>query len=163
MGGLIALLLAMTLDAASVTTINAPQVVRNRRARFAGMARGSKRVTRSEPPEAAAPQMRKYQQQYNGTPVGTVAELGDLIRAVRRNLNRVVCPALVIQSKVDETVRPRSAEIIYDGLGSERKGLVWLERSRHVAVIDEEREVIVSAILEHLGMAVADQQRASPR
>lgn len=157
MGGLISLLLSITLDAASVATINAPQLVWDRRTRLVGVVRGSKRIERSEPPVAASPQMRKYQQQYNGTPVGTAADLADLIRATRRNLMRVTCPALVIQSKTDETVRPRSGEIIYDGLGSREKGLVWLEHSRHVAVIDEEREVIAAAILEHLESAVANR------
>jgi carboxylesterase len=155
MGGVISLLLAMALDVVSVTTINAPQLVRDRRARLAGLYRGSKRILPSEPPVAAPPEMRKYQQEYHGTPIGTGAELADLIRAARRNLRRVTCPALVIQSRTDETVRPKSAEIIYDGLGSAEKGLLWLERSRHVAVIDIERETIFEAILEHLESAVA--------
>jgi carboxylesterase len=57
---------------------------------------------------------------------------------------------LIIQSKTDETVKPVSAEIIYDGIGSSEKGLVWLEHSRHVALLDKERDVISQAILEHL-------------
>lgn len=161
MGGLISLLLSITLDAASVTTINAPQLVWDRKARLVRFFRGSKRIERTEPPVAAPPQMRKYQQQYNGSPVGTAADLVDLVRATRRNLSRVTCPALVIQSKTDETVRPRSGEIIYDSLGSHEKGLVWLEHSRHVAVIDEERDVISAAILEHLESAVANHQAAT--
>jgi carboxylesterase len=150
MGGLISLLLAPVLGAASVTTINAPQLVWDKRARLAGLYRGSKRIEPGEPRVPAPPEMRRFQQQYDGTPIGTAAELGDLMRAARRNLHRVTCPALVIQSKTDETVRPKSAEIIYDGLGSAQKGLVWLERSRHVAVLDTERDTISEAILEHL-------------
>lgn len=155
MGGLISLLLAMSLDVASVTTINAPQRVFDRKSRLATMYRGSRRIDRAESPVPAPPEMRQYQQQYNGTPVGTVAELMDLVVAVRHNLGRVTCPTVVIQSKTDETVRPRSAEIIYDGLASESKGLVWLERSRHVAVIDSERRVIVDAALDQIA-AVSD-------
>jgi len=153
MGGVLSLLMAPALGAASVATINAPLLVRDRRARFAGFYRGSSRIDRSEPPIPAPPEMREYQQQYNGTPVGTVAELRDVIRAGRRNLWRVQCPALVIQSRADETVGPKSAEIIYDGVGSTTKGLVWLEQSRHVAVLDTERDVIGEAILEHLQAA----------
>jgi len=151
MGGVLSLLMAPVLGAASVTTINAPLLVRNRRARLAALYRGSDRIDEGDPPEPAPPETRKYQQQYDDTPVGTVAELSDLISAARRNLWRVTCPALVIQSRVDETVKPRSAEIIYDGIGSEQKGLVWLEESRHVAVLDVERVAIAGAILEHLG------------
>ena len=150
MGGIISLLLAPVLDAASVTTINAPQTVYNRRMRLAPAYRGSSRIDPVEPPEPASPEMRKYQRQYDGTPIGTVAELRDLMRAARRTLPRVTCPALIIQSKTDETVRPRSAEIIYDGIGATDKGLVWLENSRHVATLDDERNVIAQAILEHL-------------
>ena len=153
MGGVISLLLAPVLSAASVTTINAPQVVYDRRMRLAPAYRGSSRIEPADPPEPASFDVRQYQQQYNGTPVGTVAELRDLIRAARRNLKRVTCPALVIQSKADETVKPQSAEIIYDGVGSVEKGLLWLEDSRHVATLDEERHVIAEAILEHLESA----------
>ena len=101
--------------------------------------------------------MRQYQQHYLDTPIGTAAELGDLIVAAGNNLQRVTCPALIIQSRTDETVKPVSAEIIYDGLASTQKGLLWLERSRHVAVIDVERDVVSDAILDHLKTAVFDQ------
>jgi carboxylesterase len=157
MGGVMSLLLAPTFQAASVTTINAPQRVWDRRSRLATMYRGSKRIEAGEPPVPAPPEMRQYQQHYTGTPIGTAAELGDLIVAARNNLHRVTCPALIIQSRADETVKPVSAEIIFDGLGSSQKGLVWLEQSRHVAVIDVERDVIADAILEHLKSAVSNE------
>lgn len=153
MGGVISLLLAPALGARSITTINAPQVVYDRRFRLSAAYRGSNRIEPSDPPEPAAPEMRQYQQQYNGAPIGTVAELRDLMRAAGRNLHRVTCPALVIQSRTDETVRPKSAEMIYDGVNSKEKGLVWLENSRHVATLDDERDVIVDAVLEHLEAA----------
>ncbi len=150
MGGVMSLLLAPVLGAASVTTINAPQLVWDRRMPLAGVYRGSKRIDHAEPPDPVQPEMQEYQQQYNGSPVGTVAELHDLMKAARRNLARVTCPALVIHSKADESVKPKSAEIIYDGIGSSDKGLVWLEEARHVALLDAERNVIAEAILEHL-------------
>ena len=155
MGGVIALLQAPVLGAASVTTINAPQVVRNRRARLATLYRGSSRIDEGDPLVPAPAEMRRYQQQYDVRPVGTAADLMDLVLAARHNLWRVQCPALVIQSKTDETVNPKSAEIIYDGLGSKEKGLIWLEKSQHVATLDTERDAIASAILEHLEAASA--------
>ncbi len=153
MGGIISLLLAPVLEAASVTTINAPLRVWNKQMKLAGMYRGSDRIEPSDPPVPAPSEMQKYQHQYDGTPVGTVAELYDLMRAAKRNVDRVTCPTLIIQSKTDETVRPESAEIIYDGVSSSDKGLVWLENSRHVALLDDERDVIARSILEHLNGA----------
>lgn len=150
MGGLISLLLAATLDVASVTTINTPVVVRNRRFHLSVLYRGSKRIDENEPPVPAPPEMRQYQQQYHSTPVATIAELRDLIRGARMSLGRITCPALVIQSKADETVHPKSAEIIYDNLGSASKGLMWMEDARHAAVLDADRHLITEALLEHL-------------
>jgi len=153
MGGVMVLLLAPVFDAASVATINAPQKVWDRRTRLATLYRGSKRIDAGDVPVDVPPEVLQYQQQYVGTPIGTVAELRDLIGAARKNLHRVTCPALVIQSRVDETVKPVSAEIIYDGLGSTDKGLAWLENSRHVAVLDVERDIIADALVEHLTAA----------
>lgn len=150
MGGIIALLLAPVFHAASVTTINAPMRVWDRRSRFAAIYRGSRRIDKGDAPEPAPPEVAEFQQQYNGTPVGTAADLVDLAKAAKKNLGRVQCPALVIQSRVDETVKPVSGEIIFDGLGSSHKGLMWLEASRHVALIDVERHVIADAVLEHI-------------
>lgn len=150
MGGVMSLLMAPVFDAESVTTVNAPQRVWDRRSRLATAYRGSKRIDVGEPPIPAPAEVLKYQQQYNGTPIGTVAELGDLILAANHNLPRVTCRALIIQSRVDETVKPVSADIIYDGISSAEKGLVWLEKSRHVAVLDVERDIIADAIVDHL-------------
>jgi carboxylesterase len=150
MGGLIALLLAPTVGAVTVTTINAPIKVWDRRSIVVSLWRGSNRIIPGDAPVPAPADVVEYQRQYIGTPIGTAAELGDLMRACRRHLDRVTAPALIIQSKTDETVRPVSAEIIFDGLGSDDRRLVWLERSRHVALLDVERDVITDAILEHV-------------
>lgn len=151
MGGVIALLLAPVIKATSLVTVNAPQKVWNRRARFGEAFRGSDRIRPGDPVVPAPAEMLEYQQQYQGRPIGTFAELKDLIRAANRNLHRVRCPALVIQSRADETVKPVSGEIIYDGISSTEKGLVWLEKARHVALLDEERHTITTEVLDHVG------------
>ncbi len=69
--------------------------------------------------------------------------------AARTALPRVRCPVLIVQSKVDETVHPTSAEIIYNGLGSTQKRIMWLARSRHNALLDVESERIQAEILAH--------------
>lgn len=151
MGGVIALLLAATNDVASVTTINAPQRLRSRRAWMSRLYRGSHRIHRGDareiPEDATAP----YWVQYEHSPVGTVPDLLDLIAAARRALPRVTARAAIIQSRADETVHPDSARIIYAGLGSADKRIVWLDRSRHVAMLDEERAVIHDVILSQAG------------
>ena len=153
MGGIIGLLLAVTFDVSSLVTINAPQRVHSRLAWAAPLLRGSGVVTkgRSMPPPAG--DGAGYYHQYNESPVGTLADLMDLAAAARRVLPRVTCPALVMQSRTDETVKPISGELIYRELGSARKRLVWLQHSRHVATIDHEHRLIEEEVLRHLADA----------
>jgi len=150
MGGVISILLAPTFNAATLTTINAPMKIQSKRARVARVARGSKRIVRQQPPPAPAGAGAAYYHQYADTPIGKLGDLFDLVRAARRSLDRVECPTLVVQSRVDETVQPESAQIIYDGVAAADKRLLWLDRSRHNAIIDEERDVIFGAIFGHL-------------
>jgi carboxylesterase len=153
MGGIIGVLLAVTFDVASITTVNAPQRVHSRWAWAAPLLRGSRFIAqaRSMPPPSG--EGADYYHQYGESPVGTVADVMDLVATARRVLGRVSCPALVIQSHADETVKPVSGEIIYRGLGSARKRLVWLDHSRHVATIDHERHLIEEEVLRHLADA----------
>ena len=137
MGGVISLLLAPLFEASSVTTINAPMKVHSRRARLAWLMRGSLTI-RELPPDDEPPAegMAEYHQQYKDQPVGTTADLFDLVRAARSNLGRVKAPTLIVQSQADTTVRPVSANIIFDGLGTADKRL--LRRCVDIAVSIEE-------------------------
>lgn len=150
MGGVISILLAPTFDAATLTTIDTPMRIQSKRARVARLARGSKRIVRQQPLPPPVGAGAAYYHQYADTPIGKLGDLFDLVRAARRSLERVECPTLIVQSRVDETVKPESARIIFDALGSADKRLLWLDHSRHVATIDEEREVILGAIFGHL-------------
>jgi carboxylesterase len=142
MGGVIGLLLGATCEVASVTTINAPQRLHDRRTWMSRLYRGSRKIRpgeRGDPPPGEA---AEFWVQYEDSPVGTVPDLLDLMEAARRALPRIRVPVVIIQSKADETVHHTSAETIYDGLASRQKRIVWLERSRHVALLDAESDRI---------------------
>ncbi len=147
MGGLIALLMAATGDVASVTTINTPQRLHSRRAWVSRLYRGSRQIRQGDPSEPPSGEAAEFWVHYGESPIGTVADLLDLMAATKRALPRVTAPALIIQSRADETVHHSSAEIIYDRLGSADKRIVWLRHSRHVAVLDEERDLVHQQLL----------------
>ena len=151
MGGIISLLVAATNDVTSVTTINAPQRLQSRKAWLTYLYRGSDRIDAGNPSEPPLDEAAEFWVQYAGSPVGTVPDLLLLMRAARRALPRVTAPATIIQSHADETVHPESASILYAGLGSLDKRIVWLERSRHVALLDSERDLIHHHILDQIG------------
>ena len=154
MGGLLSLLIANGFSATSVTTINSPIVVHSWRLRFAFLKRGSREIEHYPPDDWPDGFATEYAHQYDSTPVGTGADLYELIKAAKRHLPLVGAPGLVIQSKTDETVRSDSGRYIYDHLGSVTKKLVWLQRSRHVATLDSERDTIADEIIEHVASAV---------
>ncbi len=153
MGGVIGLLIAPVLGAATLTTINAPMRVYDRLAPYSWLIRGSGRMRPNEPAAGPDDEAADFRLQYDRSPLGAAADLFDLVRAARANLARVTCPTLVIQSKADETVRPESALVITAGISSASKRLVWLSQARHVALLDPERTVVHAEILAHIAAA----------
>lgn len=153
MGGLISVLLAATMDVASLTTINAPYSVHSRTLRYSWFVRGSDRIRIEADPELPEGYLADHHLGYRDTPVGVAAELFDLIRAMRVALPKVTAPTLVIQSRTDLTVKPESGRQIYERLTTAYRQLVWLEGSAHVATLDGERDRIADDVIAHLAAA----------
>lgn len=91
--------------------------------------------------------LREYDIGYADTPVRCVSELRKLIREAQGNLGRITCPTLIVQSRADPTVQPVSAQLIFDGIHSGKKSLLWLEESGHVVTLGPEREQVFESSL----------------
>ncbi|MGH8595226.1 MAG: alpha/beta hydrolase, partial [Gammaproteobacteria bacterium] len=74
---------------------------------------------------------------YRHMPIRGLYELTRMIAEVKRSLNKVRCPALVIQGTEDHVVEPRSAEIVYGKLASTDKQLSWIESKRHGILFED--------------------------
>jgi len=75
-------------------------------------------------------------------PVGSLYELARLQRQTRGDLTRVRVPTLIMHSRNDETVNPRSAIEVAAGIRSRDQRLVWFERSGHQLPREAEREQV---------------------
>ncbi|PON13620.1 hypothetical protein C2W62_33400 [Candidatus Entotheonella serta] len=73
---------------------------------------------------------------YLAFPVQALQELLQFISAYSKTLQDVTVPTLLIQAQGDTTVRPDSAQYIYDELGTETKELIWKDANQHVIVSD---------------------------
>ncbi|MDJ0952864.1 MAG: alpha/beta fold hydrolase [Acidimicrobiia bacterium] len=148
MGGLISLVLAKETGAASVTTINSPVIVRDKKLYATPVARWY--IKKVEWPDEGLPdiddEMVQYWLPYPGFYTSTTGGLLSLMRRALFAARRLDIPSLVIQSRVDETVDPRSAKVLHRLLGDESR-LVWLEASLHNATLDRERDKISAAVL----------------
>ncbi len=150
MGGVISVLLAATFDVGSLVTINAPYSVHSRTLRHSWAVRGSDRIRIEADPVYPEGYLTDHHLGYRDTPVGVAAELFDLIRAMRVALPRVTAPTLVVQSRTDLTVKPKSGTQIYEKLTTDFKRLSWLDNSSHVATLDTERDALADDVIAHL-------------
>lgn len=92
-------------------------------------------------------------QGYYVNPLRAAAELYRLQRVVLPRLPKIETPALILQGRLDQTIEPSGAQLIYDCLGSQRKELVWLDQSTHVLVLDREFDRVAQLTLDFLSRA----------
>lgn len=151
MGGLISIIVGADVGAATITTINSPIVFRDKKIYLAGLARVFRPEVHwpEEDPPALDEEVAPYWLTYSGFPTKASAGLLTISRQALRTAEQVSCPALVIQSLVDESVDPKSATKLARALGPQTR-LVWLESSIHNALLDRERHVIHTAVLDRL-------------
>ena len=79
---------------------------------------------------------------YPEVPVPAVKEFMALMRVTDDMLPVVTVPALIFQSLEDHVVPPENGPHILERLGSEDKELVRLEKSYHVATLDNDADMI---------------------
>lgn len=147
MGGCLALLIAQTLQPTAIATISAPMGVLNPLLPFAGIAAPFvRRIMWRSREGSPYPLDERYDYGYPGFPTRCGSDLNRLIRQARRDLHAVQCPVLVVQSRQDETITSDSAEVILNGVSSEKAGVLWLENVPHVCTISPEHERIAQEI-----------------
>lgn len=148
MGGALSLYLASQKPVAGAIPMCAPIWVQDRRAFFAGVLHHfipyKKRTIRR------AEEIEKQMVTYDRTPVKSVGSLNRLISTVRQHLPNVSVPTLVIQSKLDEVVVPKSAEYIHEKISATDKKLSWYEKSSHIITLDKERKKLFAEVEEFI-------------
>ena len=79
---------------------------------------------------------------YSKTPVKSMGDLLKLMEPIRRNLDKITVPTLIISSKVDHVVPPENSKEIFESISSNNKRIIYLEDSYHVATLDHDKERI---------------------
>ncbi len=150
MGGCISLIIAEQMQPTSIATISAPMAVQQKLLPLACLiAPFLPHVMWRPRDNDPSPVIDRYDIGYPGFPTKCGVDLQHLIKMARRDLHAVQCPTLVVQSHADETITADSADIILAGLGSQRKGVLWLDDVPHACTISHEYERITAALAEH--------------
>ena len=145
MGGLLTMKLAAEMPISKAAILAAPIFVADRRTRFLPIA---KYFLKSVPKGRRNYDVEdKYKITYSRMPLKALASMFDLLKQCKKEiLPQIKIPCLIIQSTAEHTVQPRSAQYIYDHLGSSQKKLVWYKHSGHILTLDCEREAIFKQI-----------------
>ena len=151
MGGLISLILAEQVEASTVTTINSPAIVRDKKFYLSPIGQYFVRDVdwQETATPALDPELQQYWLPYESVPPRSAADLFTVMRRALWAARKLDIPSLVIQSKTDETVDPRSGKILAQLLG-ENCRLSWLDDSIHCAVLDRERDKVAAVMLDRM-------------
>jgi carboxylesterase len=84
---------------------------------------------------------------YAVNPLRAVVQLSQLQQATRQRLPQVKPPVFIAQGRLDQTIDPRSGQIILDEISSTEKELHWYERSTHCVLLDQEWDQIAERSL----------------
>ncbi len=98
------------------------------------------------PPNYADKELEKYDTNYDRAPMDAILSFLEYTTYIEKRLPEVRAPALIIQSHKDQTVAPKSAQIIHDRIASTDKRIVWFEKSHHEMMRDLEREKVFETI-----------------
>ncbi|WP_083236809.1 alpha/beta fold hydrolase [Desulfosporosinus sp. BG] len=152
MGGLLALHLATLGLIEGTVSMNAPMVLVNQQTRYVRLLRPFKAFVRKPKKHylgsASQPENERFV--YERVPVDALISLNGAIRKVRRNLNKIKCPTLLMQSDKDLTVNPISVQIIKNELQQIKPEVLNWRKSGHILTLGPEREEVALKVHEFL-------------
>lgn len=89
----------------------------------------------------------KYNVAYDKMPTKPIGSILQMIKTSKAEyIPKIEIPCLVMQSKIEHTVAPKSAQYIYDNIKSKVKKLVWFEHCGHILTLDNEREKVFELV-----------------
>lgn len=145
MGGLLAIKIAAELPVKKAAFLSAPMFVYDKRAPYASFLSFFIPVLKKRKRNYFVAE--KYNLAYDimpTKPLGSLFKLVDLCK--KKILKKITVPSIVLQSTIEHTVQPHSAQYIYDNINSKDKKLVWFDKSGHILTLDVEREDVFREI-----------------
>lgn len=95
-------------------------------------------------------------QGYKVNPLKGAIQLLKLQNEVRKDLNTILQPTLIVQGRLDQTIDPEGAKTIYQEISSKRKEIHWMENSTHCVILDRELDQVEKITLEFIHSILND-------
>ncbi len=90
---------------------------------------------------------------YTRVPLRAMKSLVEFTKHLKGELPQIQAPTLIVQSRDDTTVAPRSAQYIHDHIGAASKSLKWLDGAGHVITASPLRAEINQAVADFIKTA----------
>lgn len=148
MGGCFSLYLSLYRDVAGVVSMCAPVWIRDYKVKLVDWVRFFIPYVKRTVPKPEY--VEQYLIPYDRTPLDCIVSLKSYLSSFRKSLSKINVPALILQSRNDESILPESAIYIYENISSSKKRLSWYERSGHIITVDRERDKLFSEINDFL-------------
>jgi esterase/lipase len=97
------------------------------------------------------PNGRKAFKSYFLMPLASVMEIIKLQEEVRKRLEKITVPTLILHSRHDTTAPFESVAYLENHLGSRQIQAVVFEKSNHVLTLDYDKKEVISAVTEFFG------------
>lgn len=144
LGGTLSLKTAESHDLSGVISINSPIFLQSRYIAFIPLLELVQKYHVSNP-ENIILATKEERVAYDAMPLNTILEIVKTVNNL--DLEKVTESTLIIQTKNDEIVDPKSADFIYESISSRNKKIEWLELSSHVKPHEEEQRIMFEEIL----------------
>lgn len=87
---------------------------------------------------------------YQSYPLSSVLQAAEVVRAARKNLEKIIQPCLLLQSSSDHIVSRGSMEDLYAKISSKKKNKIYIKRAYHTFISDIKNEHVFENILNFL-------------
>lgn len=103
-------------------------------------------------PVYADRELAKEHDSYAWVPIGSIQSLFDLSAESRKSIKDILVPTLILQSRKDITVKPESAEIIYNEIATPagEKKIIWFQKSGHQMLRDCEKDRVAREVMDYV-------------
>ncbi|HEY4602125.1 MAG TPA: alpha/beta fold hydrolase [Cerasibacillus sp.] len=140
LGGVLGLKLAYSLPIKAVIPMCSPMFFDNEEQLTAGFLHFSKQFKQFERKDDRTISEEVHHLLTSSRPMFN--EIGQLIEKVKKEIDTIYTPAMVVQARQDKMINPESANYIYDKIESDVKKIQWYEESGHVITLDKEKDLL---------------------
>lgn len=92
----------------------------------------------------------RYKRKIKETPLAATLQFRKLVASIKPLLDKVTVPTLIAQGECDGVVPPKSAQYLYEHIGTTQKKLVYFKNSKHRICHCNENEELFSEVITFL-------------